>query len=104
MDKDRSGANQQFIYNLSPWSVSSPYTFTGWRTMTVKFSQFNGLNWVHLVSISDLLETNSSRQQIFGFINADGHTANVIEGFQMFMANIRLVPTTVPDIKRPSPF
>ncbi len=101
MDKDRSGTNQQFIYNLSPWSVGSPYTFTGWRTMTVKFSQFNGLQLGTLSDYIDLLETNSGRQQIFGFINydvnADGHTANVIEGFQMFMANVRLVPITVPE-------
>jgi hypothetical protein len=101
MDKDRSGANQQFIYNLSPWSVGSPYTFAGWRTMTVKFSQFNGLQMGTLSDYIDLLETSPSRQQIFGFINADvngdGHTANPIENFQMFMADVRLVPITVPE-------
>jgi hypothetical protein len=101
MDKDRGGANQQFVYNLSPWSVGNPYTFAGWRTMTVKFSQFNGLQLGTLSDYIDLLETKAGRQQIFGFINydvnADGHTANVIEGFQMFMANVRLVPITVPE-------
>jgi hypothetical protein len=69
--------------------------------MTVKFSQFNGLQLGTLSDYIDLLETNASRQQIFGFVNydvnADGHTANVIEGFQMFMANVRLVPITVPE-------
>ncbi|MDR3118716.1 MAG: glycan-binding surface protein [Mediterranea sp.] len=102
INKDQSGINQAAIYNLAPWNTSNPYIFTsGWRTQTVKFSQFPSIGEsTTIADYIDNLKTNN-RITIFGFINddcnKDGHTPTQIDNFQMFMANIRIVPITVPE-------
>ena len=102
INKDQSGINQAAIYNLAPWSASNPYAFTsGWRTQTVRFAQFPSIGEsTAIADYIDNLKTNN-RITIFGFINddcnKDGHTPSVIDGFQMFMANVRIVPVTVPE-------
>jgi hypothetical protein len=103
MNKDQKGMNSSNIHNLAPWSVDKPFAFdSGWQTMTVKFSQFPGLVTSQtLGEYIALLETNANRQQLLGFynfdVNTDGHTPTPIPGFQMFIANVRLVPITVPE-------
>ena len=102
IDKNQAGVNSQVIRNITPWNADNSYTFeSGWRTITVKFSEFPSLPASTLGAYIDWYNTPGNRESLFGFynfdVNNDGHTASTIAGFQMFMANIRMVPVTVPE-------
>jgi hypothetical protein len=101
MNKNNNGKNAQYIYNVAPWTTTSPYKFdNGWRTITVKFSDFPGLALGTLDSYITTI-TNNNYEALVGFanydMNADGHTPQALTNFQMYIANIRLVPTTTPN-------
>ncbi|MBP1619114.1 MAG: hypothetical protein H6Q14_2941 [Bacteroidetes bacterium] len=98
-DKNYSTKTSALVYNYLPWSVGSPYTFSsGWETVTINFSDFTGIT---LTSIgASTIATTSGLQSLIGFINidanGDGHTATVMNQFQLFIANVRIVPTETP--------
>jgi hypothetical protein len=101
MNKNNSGKNAQYIYNAAPWTTTNPYTFeNGWRTITVKFSDFPSLALGTLDSYITTV-TNNGYEALLGFanydMNADGHTPQALTNFQMYIANVRLVPTTTPN-------
>jgi hypothetical protein len=101
MNKNNNGKNAQYIYNVAPWTTTSPFKFdNGWRTITVKFSDFPGLALGTLDSYITTI-TNNNYEALVGFanydMNADGHTPQALTNFQMYIANIRLVPTTTPN-------
>lgn len=101
MDKNgvAGGVTGSGVYDYVPWSVGSPYNFTnGWETVTINFSDFTGLSLTTIGTYISSLTTDTGLQSLFGFTNIDankdGHTASVMNKFQMFIANMRLVPTT----------
>ncbi|HEY4785746.1 MAG TPA: glycan-binding surface protein [Bacteroidales bacterium] len=103
MDKNQGGINQVWIYNIEPWTTTAPLTFTnGWTTITIPFSNFTGLGLGTLDAYITQITTQyaSGTHSLLGFvnqdINADGHTATPLTGFQLFIANLRLVPITKP--------
>lgn len=101
MNKNNNGKNAQYIYNVAPWTVTNPYTFeNGWRTITIKFSDFPSLALGTLDSYITTI-TSNNYEAMLAFanydMNADGHTAQEITNLQMYIANIRLVPTITPN-------
>lgn len=101
MNKNNNGKNAQYIYNVVPWTTTNPYTFdNGWRTITVKFSDFPSLALGTLDSYITTI-TNNKYEALVSFanydMNADGHTPQALTNFQMYIANIRLVPITTPN-------
>ncbi len=100
MNKNGKGKNGAYIYNIAPWTTSKAYAFdNGWVTITVPFNSFTGLS---LGTLGDYITTitNNNYEQLFGFFNwdenEDGHTPSAITNFQLYVANVRLVPTTTP--------
>ncbi len=98
-DKNYSTVTNSVVYNYLPWSVGSPYTFSGrWETVTINFSDFTGITLTSIGASS--IVTTSGLQSLIGFINidanSDGHTATVMNQFQLFIANVRIVPTKTP--------
>jgi hypothetical protein len=101
MNKNNSGKNAQYIYNIAPWTTTNPYTFeNGWRTITVKFSDFPSLALGTLDSYITAI-TSNNYEAMLAFanydMNADGHAPQALTNFQMYIANVRLVPTTTPN-------
>lgn len=101
MNKNNSGKNAQYIFNAAPWTTSTPYTFeNGWRTITIKFSDFPSLALGTLESYINTI-TTSNYEAMIAFanvdMNADGHTPQALTNFQMFIANVRIVPITKPN-------
>lgn len=101
VNKNYSGATSSVIYNYIPWSLGAPYAYTnGWETVTVDFSNFTGLSLTSIGTYLTSLATDTALQSLLGFINIDanndGHTATVMNQFQLFIANVRLVPTSTP--------
>lgn len=101
MNKNNNGKNAQYIYNVAPWTTTTPYTFTnGWRTITIKFSDFPSLALGTLGSYITTTTTGNFEAMIaFANVdmNADGHTPQALTNFQMYVANVRIVPTTTPN-------
>lgn len=102
LNKNNAGINSANVYNIASWSVGKPVVFNGrWQTITVKFSDYPTLSTAqNLTAFIEFVESGS-KEQLLGFynfdVNADGHTATLLTGFQMFIANMRIVPTTVPE-------
>ena len=105
MNKNRGGTNYAYLYNITPWEWKktvtgslelSPFKFeNGWKTITLKFSDFPTLEMSSLKEYSTSLQSNSF-ESLVGYanydLNEDGHTAQAVNNFQMYMANFRLVP------------
>lgn len=101
MNKNSNAVNSQYIYHITPWTATNPYTFdSGWRTITVKFSDFPNLALGRLESYITTI-TNNNYEALVAFanfdMNKDGHTPKALTNFQMYIANVRLVPTTTPN-------
>lgn len=101
MNKNNSGKNASYIFNAAPWTTTAPYTFeNGWRTITIKFSDFPNLALGTLDAYITTV-TSNGYEALFGFanydMNTDGHTPQALTNFQMYIANMRLVPTTTPN-------
>lgn len=105
MNKNNSGTNKAYIYTITPWEILESneikaFTFpNGWRTITVKFSNFPTLA---LGSLGDYISTitNNKYEALIAFSNfdqnQDGHSPRPLVNFQMYIANVRLVPITKP--------
>jgi len=105
MNKNNNGTNKAYVYNITPWQVLEnnnikPFNFaSGWRSITVKFTDFPTLA---LGTLDDYINTITANnyEALIAFSNfdqnQDGHTARPITNFQMYIANIRLVPITKP--------
>ena len=104
MNKNQGGANNAYIYNITPWGWQetstglqlTPFTFEhGWKTITLKLSDFPTLEMSNLSTYSNTLKSNGF-ESLVGYanydMNEDGHTPQVVTGFQMYLANFRLVP------------
>ncbi|WP_154031029.1 glycan-binding surface protein [Bacteroides ovatus] len=98
LDKNKSGADSAESKSLALWSTGVPYDFAGnWSTITISFADFNGMKAQILGElIASLNKTNYSLLGFFNFdLNGD-HPASAMSGFQINMANMRLVPCVVP--------
>lgn len=107
MNKNRSGVNYAYLYNITPWEWKkvitgglelNPFKFeNGWKTITLKFSDFPTLAMSSLKDYSTSLQTNGF-ESLVGYtnydVNEDGHTPQAVKNFQMYLANFRLVPLT----------
>ncbi|WP_433863781.1 glycan-binding surface protein [Sphingobacterium thalpophilum] len=107
MNKNRSGVNYAYLYNITPWEWKknssgglelSPFRFdNGWKTITLKFSDFPTLAMSSLQEYAASLQTNAF-ESLVGYanydLNEDGHTPQAVNNFQMYLANFRLVPLT----------
>lgn len=96
INKNASASTGAYRYNLYGGTPDKPVNFSGkWLTMTVPFSNFKNLA---LGSLSDYVNTikGNGYETVISFSNSnpenDGHTPQVINNFQMFIANMRLVP------------
>jgi len=101
MNKNSNAVNAQYVYHITPWTTNTAFTFeTGWKTITVNFSDFPGLALGTLEAYINTI-TNNKYESLIAFanydMNGDGHTPRALTNFQMFIANVRLVPTTTPD-------
>lgn len=99
--------NYAYLYNITAWEwkklVSggvelNPFKFdNGWKTITLKFSDFPTLAMSSLKDYSTSLQTNGF-ESLVGYVNydlnEDGHTPQAVKNFQMYLANFRLVPLT----------
>ena len=98
LDKNKSGADSAESRSLSLWSAGTPYDFAGnWSTVTISFDDFNGMKAQTLGEL--LASLNKTNYSLLGFFNFDlngDHPASAMSGFQINMANMRLVPCVVP--------
>ncbi len=98
INKDAGGSGTSaYRCNVYGGTADNPILFNGkWITVTVPFSKFKNLA---LGSLGDYIATLQSNkyQSLIGFSNSnpdnDGHTPSAINNFQMFIANMRIVPT-----------
>lgn len=102
MNKNSNTVNSQYVYHIMPWTATTPHTFeNGWKTVTVKFSDFPNLSLGSLESYITTI-TNNKYEALIGFanydMNNDGHTPKALTNFQLYIANIRLVPATTPSL------
>lgn len=96
INKNAGSATNPYRYNYYGWTTDMPMNFGGkWRTVTIPFSYFRNLA---LGPLGDYVNTikGNNYEAIISFSNAnpdnDGHTPQPISNFQMFIANVRLVP------------
>lgn len=93
VNKDQSPAtNGSVVYYYNPYSATTPYTFgNGWETVTIKFNDFPTLA---LGKLSAYRTTIDKYQSMIGFTNSpvNGKTAMALTGWQIFVANVRIVP------------
>lgn len=101
MNKDMGTTNGSRVKCLTPANVGGgPYTFSGWETFTINFSDFPTLS---LGTLNDYVTSTitGTTQAFIAFCNYDvnaDYTPSALTGFQFFVANVRLVPTTVPTL------
>jgi hypothetical protein len=99
MHKDMGTTDGSRVKCLTPsYKGGAPYTFNGWETFTVNFSDFKTLSLGTLEAY--IASTISVTQQsFFAFCNYNvnnDYTPSALTDFQFFIANVRLVPTTIP--------
>lgn len=98
LDKNKSGADSAESRSTCLWSVDSPYDFEGsWSTITILFEEFNGMKAQTLGELVNSL--NKTNYSLLGFFNYDlngDRPASAMSGFQVNMANMRLVPNIIP--------
>jgi predicted nucleic acid-binding Zn-ribbon protein len=97
MHKDMGTTDGSRVKCLTPSYKGGAYTFGGWETFTIKFSDFRTLS---LGTLDEYIASTISvtQQSFLAFCNYDvnsDYTPSDLTGFQFFVANVRLVPLPV---------
>jgi hypothetical protein len=98
MNKDMGTTDGSRVKCLTPTYKGGAYTFGGWETFTVNFNDFKTLSLGTLEAyITSTISPTTQAFLAFCNYNVNGdYTPSALTGFQFFVANVRLVPTTVP--------
>ena len=101
-NKDRNDIGSSMSADVAGWEKGSPLSFAdGWRTFTIPLSEFSVTEtdaYSTLGGLINLLKT-SNFQTILTVVNFsldELHPAVALSKFQFNVANIRLVPYSIP--------
>lgn len=100
MNKDRNSTGDGSVANTAGWEQESPMRFDdGWQTYTIPLSAFSMTSGQTIEALARTL-IDGNLQTILTVMNYgldEDHPARSVSGFQMSVANIRLVPAYTPN-------
>jgi len=102
LNKDQSSLNSSMLANAAMWSEDTPISFAeGWKTFTIPLSDFAVTKSSSTSTLGGLIASlkGSNLQTLLTLVNYpldELHPAKAVSNFQFNIANIRLVPYSIP--------
>ena len=103
LDKDQGKSlTQSWFAQTAPWTMDAPVSYAdGWQTFTIPLSTFKVTESEQYATLGALASylTKNGKQAIIKFLNYQldsSHPAQALSSFQLCIANMRLVPNTIP--------
>lgn len=102
LNKDQNNLTSSMLANVAMWSDNDPASFSdGWRTFTIPLSAFGVTKSSAASTLGGLINLlkSSNLQTLLTLVNYpldELHLAKAVSNFQFSIANVRLVPYSVP--------